>query len=182
MTDPHDRNDPKNDPKNDPQPAGTARRKLALERTFDASIEDVWELWTTKEGVESWWGPEGFHVEVRAIDPRPGGQMRYAMIASAPEVVAHMKRAGMPLVTEATLTYREILPRRRLAYFHAVDFVPGVAAYDVETLVELHAGAAGVRMVVTIEAMHDAHWTEMARQGWESQLDKAVRLLAARQR
>jgi uncharacterized protein YndB with AHSA1/START domain len=112
MTDPHDRNDPENDP----QPAGTARRQLAFERTFDASIDDVWELWTTKEGVESWWGPEGFHVEVRAIDPRPGGQMRYAMIASAPEVVAHMKRAGMPLVTEATLTYRQILPRRRLAY------------------------------------------------------------------
>jgi uncharacterized protein YndB with AHSA1/START domain len=160
----------------------TKRRTIALERTFDAPIEEVWELWTTKEGVESWWGPEGFHVEVHEIDPRPGGQMRYAMIASAPDVVAGMKRMGMPLVTESKLTYREIAPRRRLAYFHAVDFVPGVAAYDVETLVELHAGAAGVRMVVTIEAMHDAHWNEMARKGWESQLDKAVRLLAARKR
>ena len=159
-----------------------ARRTITLERTFDAPLEDVWDLWTTKEGVESWWGPDGFHVEVHAIDPRPGGSMRYAMIASAPEVVAYMKGAGMPLVTESRLTYRELAPRHRLAYFHAVDFVPGVAAYDVETVVELQAGAAGVRMVVTIEAMHDAHWTEMAQKGWESQLDKAVRLLAARGR
>jgi uncharacterized protein YndB with AHSA1/START domain len=156
------------------------RRKLTFERTFAATVEEVWELWTTKEGVESWWGPEGFRAEVRAIDPRPGGTMRYAMIASAPEMVAEMKRIGMPLVTESKLTYRELDPPRRIAYFHAVDFVPGVAAYDIETVVELHAGAGGVRMVVTIDAMHDAPWTEMARKGWESQLDKAVRLLAAR--
>jgi uncharacterized protein YndB with AHSA1/START domain len=157
-------------------------KKFAFERTFDAPVEDVWDLWTTKEGVESWWGPEGFHVEVHAIDPRPGGEMRYAMIASAPDVVAGMKRMGMPLVTESKLTYRELLPRRRLAYFHAVDFVPGVAAYDVDTVVEISTVAAGVRMVVTVDAMHDAHWTEMARRGWESQLDKALRLLAARKR
>ena len=101
-------------------------------------IEDVWALWTTKDGVESWWGPEGFGVTVHAHRPAAGrrdalrdeGQRR-------PTQIEAMKRAGMPLVTEAKLTYREILPHRRLAYFHAVDFVPGVAAYDVETVVEL---------------------------------------------
>ena len=51
--------------------------------------------------------------------------------------------------------------------------MPGVAAYDIETVVELAAVRAGVRMVVTIDAMHDEHWTEMAVKGWESQLDKA---------
>jgi uncharacterized protein YndB with AHSA1/START domain len=156
----------------------TKRRKLVFERTFDATPEEVWDLWTTKEGFESWWGPDGFRAEVRAIDPRPGGELRYAMIASAPEMIAEMKRIGVPLVTESTLIYRQVEPRRRIAYFHAVDFVPGVAAYEVETIVELHASASGVRMVVTIDAMHDAHWTEMAAKGWESQLDKAVRLLA----
>lgn len=157
-----------------------ARRRIALERTFAASPEEVWELWTTKEGVESWWGPDGFRVEVRAIDPRPGGEVRYAMWAIGAAQIEAMKRAGMPLVTEARFTYRELLPHRRLTTFHAVDFVPGVAAYDVETVVELHPVAAGVRMVVTIDAMHDAHWTEMAVKGWESQLYKAVRLLATR--
>ena len=32
----------------------TERPKLTLERTFQAAIDDVWELWTTKEGIESW--------------------------------------------------------------------------------------------------------------------------------
>ena len=34
--------------------------KIVIERTYEASIEDIWELWTTREGIESWWGPEGF--------------------------------------------------------------------------------------------------------------------------
>jgi uncharacterized protein YndB with AHSA1/START domain len=158
------------------------RRKLALERTFEAPVEEVWALWTTKDGVESWWGPEGFGVTVHVLDLRPGGEMRYAMRATGAPQIEYLKRAGMPLVTEAKLTYRQIQPRRRLTYVHAVDFVPGVAAYDVETAVELSAVAGGIRMVVTLDAMHDAPWTEMASKGWESQLDKAVRLLAARPR
>jgi len=162
--------------------AAGKRRKIALERTFDAPVEEIWALWTTKDGVESWWGPEGFGVTVHALDLRPGGEMRYAMRATGAPQIEAMKRAGMPLVTQAKLTYREILPHRRLTTHHAIDFVPGVAAYDVETLVELHAVRAGIRMVVTIEAMHDAHWTEMAVRGWESQLDKGVQLLAARRR
>lgn len=156
------------------------RRQIALERTFDATLEEVWALWTTEDGVESWWGPEGFAVTVHVLDLRAGGEMRYAMRATGAPQIAAMKRAGMPLVTEGKLTYREISPRRRLTYVHAVDFVPGVAAYDVETAVELSPVAAGVRMVVTLDAMHDAPWTEMATKGWESQLDKAARLLAAR--
>jgi uncharacterized protein YndB with AHSA1/START domain len=155
------------------------RRRITMERTFDAPIEDVWELWTTKEGIESWWGPEGFTVTVHAIDLRPGGEMRYEMRATAPDVVEGMKRMGMPVATEAHLTYREIAPHRRLAYDHVADFVPGVAAYDIATEVKLFTVEAGVRMVVTIDAMHDERWTELAVKGWESQLGKAARALVA---
>jgi hypothetical protein len=87
---------------------------------------------------------------------------------------------GLPLATEARLIYREISPHRRLAYDHVADFVPGVAAYDIATEVELFAVESGVRMVVMIDAMHDERWTEMAIKGWESQLGKAGRALAAR--
>src|SRR5207344_676779 len=37
-----------------------SRRMITIERTFNAAIEDVWALWTTADGIESWWGPEGF--------------------------------------------------------------------------------------------------------------------------
>ncbi len=63
----------------------SAKRRITIERTYKAPIEDVWELWTTKDGIESWWGPEGFTVKVHKLDLRPGGELRYAMIATAPE-------------------------------------------------------------------------------------------------
>ena len=46
------------------------RRKISIERSLSAPIEEVWELWTTAEGIESWWGPEGFSVAVK-LSNRP---------------------------------------------------------------------------------------------------------------
>ena len=82
----------------------TERPKLTLERTFQASIDEVWELWTTKEGIESWWGPEGFSVTVRDLDLRPGGELHYAMTATGTEQVEYMVKAGMQISTEHRLT------------------------------------------------------------------------------
>lgn len=148
------------------------RRNVVLTRTYEASIEDIWNLWTTKAGLESWWGPEDFSVKVNKLDLRPGGELLYAMTATAPPQVEFMKRAGMPLTTEARLTYTEVSPMQRLAYRHAVDFIPEVRAYDVATVVEFSAERNRVRMVVNIDAMHSDEWTQRAVAGWETQLTK----------
>jgi uncharacterized protein YndB with AHSA1/START domain len=152
--------------------SATARRRITLERTFQAAIEEVWAMWTTKEGIESWWGPEGFAVEVRQLDLRPGGLLLYAMTAVAGPQIAFMKKAGMPLTTESRITFDQVLAPRRLAYTHVTDFIPGVEPYDVATLVELRADGQGVHMTMTFDAMHDEHWTKMAVMGWESELEK----------
>ena len=89
-------------------PQITQRKRITMERTFAATLEEVWSLWTTKEGIESWWGPPGFSVTVRAIDLRPGGELRYAMIARAPEMIAFMKAEGMPTTTENRAVYTEV--------------------------------------------------------------------------
>jgi uncharacterized protein YndB with AHSA1/START domain len=152
-------------------------RRITIERTFQASVEAVWNLWTTKEGIEAWWGPEGFAVKVHLLDLRPRGELRYAMTATAPETVAFLEKAGMPPTTEARLMYTEIVPRRGLAYVHLADFIPGVEPYDVATVVELRATPGSVRMVVTLDAMHEEEWTRRAVLGWESQLGKLAKAL-----
>jgi uncharacterized protein YndB with AHSA1/START domain len=48
------------------------RKSVTLERVYRASLKDVWDLRTTKEGIESWWGPGGFAVTVWQLDLRPG--------------------------------------------------------------------------------------------------------------
>jgi uncharacterized protein YndB with AHSA1/START domain len=160
--------------------ADAARARIIIERVFDAPIEDVWDLWTTAEGIESWWGPDGFEVKVRKLDLRPGGDLLYAMIAVAKEQIEFMKRAGMPLTTETRITYKEIVPRERLAYTNVADFIPGVAAYDVDTVVELFPAARGVRLVLTLDPMHDEVWTGRMAAGWESELGKLERVIASR--
>ena len=161
-------------------PKQRERRRVTLDRTFQAPVEDVWDLWTTKAGIESWWGPEGFAVEVIDLDLRPGGDLLYAMTATAPEQVEFMRKAGMPVRNEHRLTYTEIVPGRLLAYVHQADFIPGVAPYTVETRVEFDVGPNGVRMSLTFDAMHDEHWTQMAVMGWESELGRLEKVLAAR--
>ena len=124
--------------------------KLTLERTFRAPIHEVWELWTTREGIEAWWGPDGFSVEVRSLELRAGGDLVYVMSAVAPEQIDYMKKAG-------------------------------VEPYQIETLLELHeVEGGGTRLVLTFDAMHDDRWTQLARMGHESELDRLEQLLASR--
>jgi uncharacterized protein YndB with AHSA1/START domain len=149
-----------------------SRKRFTIERRYHAHIDDVWDLWTTKAGFESWWGPGGFRAEVRSIDVRPGGELRYAMSAVDPGIVEFMRKSGLPVTTEARLTYREIERPSRLSYVHLADFVPGVEPYDVETVVELHRDGNAVHMRITFEAMHDDEWTKRSVMGWEGQVGK----------
>ena len=153
-------------------------RQITLERTYDAPIDVIWDLWTTKDGIESWWGPDGFYVTVRSIDLRPGGTLKYGMTASAPEQVAFMKSHGMPITTETGIRYVEVARPTRLAYQNVVDFVPGVDTYEVGTVLELLATASGTRLVLIIDAMHDDTWTGRAVMGWEMELTKLANVLA----
>jgi len=155
-------------------------RKIVIERTYAASIDDVWELWTTKDGIESWWGPEGFTVKVHELDLRAGGRMVYAMTAVDPPQVQFMKKAGMPLTTDARLTYTEIVPGTSIAYTHRADFIPGVEPYDVGNKVEFHAERGEVRMILRLDPMHSDEWTQRAVMGMESQLGKLDRVIACR--
>ena len=157
-----------------------ARAQFSIKRNYAASIEEVWALWTTKSGIESWWGPEGFDVTVTSLDLQPGGELKYLMTAVAPEQVAFMKTAGMPLTSECKVTYTEVSAMSRLAYKTLADFVPGVAPYEVGTVVELEPDADGVQLTITFDAMHDDVWTERARAGHASQLRKLDALISAR--
>ncbi len=121
--------------------ANVSRPKITFQRTFRAIVEDVWDLWTTKEGLESWWGPEGFATTVRKLDLRPGGEFEYAMTATSPDLIEGMKSAGLPLTSVARGTYTEVTPPQRLAYTTLADFIPGVAPYEVAAVAEIQAGA-----------------------------------------
>ena len=141
------------------------------------SANEVWNLWTTSEGIESWWAPNGFKVEVRKLDLRPGGELVYGMTATGPEQVEFMKTAGMPLTTESRKTFTELLPAKRIAYTSLADFIPGVAPYEFLTVVDLNPTGNGVRVVMTVDQMHDELWTQRLVMGRENELDNLAKLI-----
>ena len=163
------------------KPAANGNKQtLVLERSYRATREELWELWTTKDGFESWWGPEGFRVEVHEIDVRVGGALRYDMIADAPEQIAAMKQMGQPTSHPTRGTFTQVKPFERLAITSVIDFVRDVKPYDTTAVMELFVTGETVRMVVTVDVMHDAQWTKMATMGWESQLRKLEARFGAR--
>lgn len=159
---------------------GGARPSLKMERTYRADLADVWALWATAEGIESWWGPEGFTVTVRRLDFRAGGELLYAMTATAAEQVAFMKQVGMPLTTEAKITYQDVVTQVRIAYTTLVDFVADAKPYDVRTVVEFEVLGDSVKMLLTFDPMHSEEWTQRAVAGHASQLRKLDEIMRSK--
>ena len=156
------------------------RPKLTLERTYDASPHEVWEVLTTSEGIEAIMGPDGFEAEVSDLDLRPGGELVYVMRAVGREQVEYLTKAGLRLVTEQRVRFVEVDPPRRLVTRDLANFVPGVEPYEVETVIELDPVEAGTHLVMTFDAMHDERWTHNARLGREQELRKIGEFLTKR--
>jgi uncharacterized protein YndB with AHSA1/START domain len=150
----------------------TTRPKVVIERTYRANVGELWDLWTTKQGFESWWGPDGFRVEVHALEARLGGTLHYDMIADSPEMIAVMKQMGRPTSHEARARFTEIRRHERLAITSVIDFLPGVTPYESTIMAEFFPSGDTVRMVVTLDPMHDEEFTKMQTAGFSSQLSK----------
>ena len=151
-----------------------------LRRAYPASPAEIWDLWTTAEGIGWWWAPDGFVTEVQTLDLRPGGTLVYTMTATAPEQVNFMKSAGMPLSTESRKTFTEVVVPRRLAYRSLIDFVPGCEPYEHLTVVDLTADDGGTEVMMTMEPLHDEQWTQRLVASRSNELDNLAAVLAER--
>lgn len=152
---------------------------IVIERTFKADLQELWALWTTKDGFESWWGPEQFRADVHTIEARPGGALHYDMVADSPEAIAAMESMNAPTVQPCRGTFSAFEPEERLVLTQSIDFLPGVAPYDSTISVAFFPlGDGRVRMIVTLSQMHDAATTAMQKEGFTSQLSKLDRRFA----
>ncbi len=152
---------------------------IVIERSYRATVAQLWRLWTTPAGLESWWGPPGFRVSVEELDLRPGGLLRYTMIAEAPEMVAFMQANGMPTATPCRAVYDSITVQQRLAYRNLVDFVPGRDPYMTNMAIDFLPQGHDTVLRLTFDPMHDEVWTSRQRMGWDQELTKLQSALAA---
>jgi uncharacterized protein YndB with AHSA1/START domain len=52
---------------------------VVIERTFDAPIDLIWQLWTQPEHFKTWYGPKGFTVPVATMNLQVGGKRMICM-------------------------------------------------------------------------------------------------------
>jgi uncharacterized protein YndB with AHSA1/START domain len=83
----------------------TAEDSIVVERTFNANIALIWQLWTDPEHFKNWYGPKGFTIPVADMDLRIGGRRLVCM--ASPDGRMKMWTVG---------EYKEIVPTTRLVY------------------------------------------------------------------
>ncbi len=154
------------------KPAAVPTQPVVFERTYRATAQELWELWTTKDGFESWWGPEGFRSEIAKLEARLGGALEYDMIAATPETQAAMKQMGMPASTRSRGRFSAWQPHTRLALTHMIDFFKDVGPFENTIDVELAQSGATCRMKVTLQPMATQQLSQMQAQGMASQMTK----------
>ena len=80
---------------------------VVIERTFDAPVDLIWQMWTQAEQFKSWYGPKGMTIPVAEMDVRVGGKRLICMEMQTPDRNMKMWFTG---------EYREVAPNERLVY------------------------------------------------------------------
>ncbi|MFZ1995690.1 MAG: SRPBCC domain-containing protein [Solirubrobacteraceae bacterium] len=151
-----------------------------VQRTYDAPAELVWDLLTTPAGLEEWWAPEGFETRVDELELKAGGHVRYTMTATGPEQVSFVQNLGLPLASEFRRTFTEIAPPTRLAYLSLIDFVPEQEPYEHLTVIDIEPVGERTSVVMTIDPLHDATWTQEYRDHRAEELDNLKAAISRR--
>jgi len=85
-------------------------KQITLEKTYDASVETVWQAWTDPEMLKQWWGPKNVSIPECEIDPTVGG--KFYIVMEAGEAMGDYKGTLWPM--QATFTAVE--PNAKLSY------------------------------------------------------------------
>ena len=78
---------------------------VVIERTFEAPVDLIWQMWTQPEHFKKWYGPKGFTVPVADMDLRVGGKRLICM--ASPDGSMKMWTTG---------EFTEIVSSERLVY------------------------------------------------------------------
>ncbi len=62
------------------------KRTINVTRSFDASIDEVWNAWTNSKVLDKWWAPKPWRAQTKSMDFRAGGHWLYAMVGPENEM------------------------------------------------------------------------------------------------
>jgi len=149
----------------------------SYERTFDASQDKVWRVWTDADSMKHWWGPRGYTAPFIRNDLRVGETYLWAMRSPKGEMFWN------------TGVYKEVVPNKRIV--STISFadetgkaipgskvpVPGRWPDAVTVTVEFSESSGKTKVTVTEVGM-PLILKILSRVAWDQQFDKIDGLLS----
>jgi uncharacterized protein YndB with AHSA1/START domain len=155
-----------------------ADKKFVINRSFDAPIDAMFEMWTNPEHISRWIPPTGFTMKFIKADILVGAECLYSM-------------SGSGITMYGKMTYKEISEPSRLVYTQIFSDENGNLARHpmsptwpetmLTTVTLAEEGEAATRVTVEWEVYGDATGEERATfqkekagmtQGWTGSFDK----------
>jgi len=149
---------------------------VCTERTFNASVADVWRVWTDADSIKKWWGPKGYTALVVRNDVRDGGSYLWAM------------KSAQGRMYWSTGSYKEVVANKKIV--STMSFanengkaipgsqvsVPGQWPNQITVIVEFSEAEGKARVTVTEVGIPLIIYAP-AKIGWAQQFDKIQLLL-----
>ena len=145
---------------------------VVIERTLDAPVELIWQMWSDPEHFAAWYGPDGATIPVARMDVRVGGTRLVSMQVQTPRGAMTMWFTG---------EYLEVVPCKRLVYTESMADengnvlspaevgMPAGHPTTTEIRVEFDDLGGRTRMVMTHVGIPDG---SPGAAGWTMALDK----------
>ncbi len=147
-----------------------------MERTFNASIADVWKAWNDADCIKKWWGPKGYTALVVLNDVREGGSYLWAMKSEQGRMFWN------------TGTYKEVAANKRIVSTMSFSDengkaipgsqvpVPGQWPNEITVIVEFSESEGKARVTVAEVGIPLIAYVP-SKIGWAQQFDKIQLLL-----
>jgi len=146
--------------------SATDSTTVRLQRTYDATAEEVFDAWTNPEVLRRWWMVDDVGSTPQAdVDLRVGGSYRLS-IERAGEDSAHTVRG----------TYREIVRPERLIYTWAWEEQDGSTGHESTVTVSFVQEGERTTVVVDHTGLPDEASRVRHSEGWQA----CLRILGAR--
>jgi uncharacterized protein YndB with AHSA1/START domain len=156
--------------------------QINVTRVFDASVADVWALWTEPELIRGWWGPDQFTCPLATLDFREGGTGLVCMKAA--DNIPGM--GGQEFYTR--WNYHRIIPFEYLEFIQnlvdaagdpidpATVGMPADFPRDIRTVVRFRAAGPNQTEMTVTEHAEFGSISVFAQMGLEQSVDKMVDL------
>jgi uncharacterized protein YndB with AHSA1/START domain len=125
---------------------------VVIERTFDASVAVMWQMWTDPEHFKNWYGPTGASIPVAKMDVRVGGARLVCMEVRTPKGPMQMWFTGeyLDVVENERLVFTESMADKDGNVMSPSDMgMPEGHPTTTEVRVELYDIGGSTRLVLT---------------------------------